>query len=161
MILVELDGVECTEIPWGTALELWSEIEPYIISALEYDLYASTSSDKIKQQISTGFARVLVCVADDEILSATIVQLHKNTRQERVLHVVCTAGDKSEHWLPALVEALRTIASEESCDGVTMAGRPGWTRKLRQYGFKTAQVVMRMNDDGWSKQERVKLAAVR
>ena len=161
MINKELDGVSCTEIPWESALELWSEIEPYIVSALEYDLYASTSSEKIKAQVGTGFARVLVCTADDEIKSATIVQLHKNTRQERVLHVVCTAGNKSEDWLPALVDALKAIAAEESCDGITIAGRPGWARKLRQFGFRTAQIVMRMEADGWSKQERIKLAAVR
>ena len=162
MILQNLNGICCQEIPWDVALELWSEIEPFVISALEYDLYASTSTEKIKAQIGTGYARVLLCCSEPgELLSATIVQLHKNVKDERILHVVCTAGSTSSEWLPALTAGLKDIAAEEDCDGITLAGRPGWARKLKQYGFRTAQIVMRMEKDGWSKQKRVKLAAVR
>lgn len=163
IVQTEYDGMFCQEIPWDYALKLWSEIEPFVIQALEYDLYGSTSTEKIKKQVSTGFARVLVCTAttDDAILSATIVQLHQNVKQERVLHVVTTAGTNSTAWLPALVEAWKLIAAEQSCDAITLAGRPGWARKMKQFGFKTEQIVMRMNDDGWIQQEQVKLEAVR
>ncbi len=161
MINIEVNGIHCQEIPWDYALKLWSEIEPYIIQALEYDLYASTSTEKIKKQVSTGFARVLLCTEGDSIMSATIVQLHRNTKQERVLHVVTTAGTNSTAWMPALVEAWKEIARQEQCDAITLAGRPGWARKMKQFGFRTEQIVMRMNNDGWIQQEQVKLEAVR
>ncbi len=161
MINIEADGVCCVEIEAALSLDLWGEIEPFVIRALEYDVYASTSTEKIKEQIRTGYARVLVCTSGDDVLSATIVQLQKNVKQERVLHVITTAGEASEGWLYVLIEGLKEIAESEECEAVTISGRPGWARKLRQYGFRTAQITMRLNSDGWIKQEQKLVTLVR
>ena len=149
-----MSEIICTEIPGESALEFWSEVEPFVVRALAFDLYNTTSIAKLRDQVSTGFARVLVCAADDQLISATIVQLHKNTLDERILHVVATAGPNAEDWLPILCEGLKDMARDEECDANTMAGRAGWAKKLTRYGFKTDQVHMRMNCDGRSEQSR-------
>lgn len=139
--------IYCTEIPATSALEFWPELQPYIARALAFDLYASTSVDKLKEQVRTGYARVLLCTDGDAILSATLVQLAKNTLDERLLHVVCTAGGKSADWLPVLREHLLEIARSEDCAAVTLSGRPGWARKLKTLGFKMDHVTMRLEAD--------------
>ena len=143
-----MSELHCTEIPGDQALEFWSELEPYVIRALAFDIYNTTTIAKLREQVSTGFARVLVCHGDDQLISATIVQLHRNTLEERILHVVATAGSNVEEWLPILCEGLKDMARAEECDAITMAGRPGWARKLTRYGFKTDQVQMRMSLNG-------------
>ena len=156
--------VHCTEIEGKDTLEFWPELEPFVIEALSFDLYNSITLPQLKRQIETGFARTLLCADDDRLLSVTILQLFKNTHDERILHVVCTAGEDSNAWLAILIGALQEMARDQECDAVTMAGRPGWARKLRQYGFKTDQVHMRLNPDVNIRREKrgqVTLAAVR
>jgi hypothetical protein len=58
--------------------------------------------------------------------------------------VIATGGDRSHEWLEILTAFLRDMAENEKCAGVTMAGRPGWARKLTKFGFKTDMVSMRM-----------------
>ncbi len=146
--------IHCTEIDGKDTLEFWPELEPFVIDALSYDLYNSITLAKLKHQIETGYARTLLCADDDRLLSVTIIQLFKNTHDERILHVVCTAGADSNLWLGILIEALQSMAHEQKCDAVTMAGRPGWARKLTRYGFKTDQVHMRMDSNVNSKRGR-------
>ena len=137
--------IHCTEINGKDTLEFWPELEPFVIDALSYDLYNSITLAKLKHQIETGYARTLLCADDDRLLSVTIIQLFKNTHDERILHVVCTAGKDSNAWLTELIDMLQSMAREQQCDAVTMAGRPGWARKLRHYGFTTDQVHMRLD----------------
>ena len=147
--------IHCTEIPASSALEFWADIEPYVIKALAYDLTNSTSIAKLQEQISVGYARVLVCADGEQILAATVVQLFKNTNDERILHVVCTAGEGASAWLDTLVQALQDMAQAEDCAGITLTGRPGWTRKLNKYGFRMEVVTMRLNPNGRSIEKRV------
>ena len=147
-----MSELRCTEVPAESALEFWSEVEPFVIRALAYDEMNSTSTGKLRDQVSTGFARVLVCSDDDKLISATIVQLHKNVLDERILHVVATAGQDGDDWFPILFEGLKDMARAEECDAITMSGRPGWARKLTRYGFKTDHVHMRLNCHGRSQQ---------
>ena len=156
--------IHCTELAGKDTLEFWPELEPFVTDALSYDLYNSVTLDELKRQIETGYARTLLCADDARLQSVTIVQLFKNTHDERILHVVCTAGEDSNAWLATLIDSLRDMAKQESCDAVTMAGRPGWARKLTRYGFKTDQVHMRLDPNvniRREKREQVTLAAVR
>ena len=156
--------IHCHELEGKDTIEFWPELEPFVIEALAYDLYNSITLNDLKRQVETGYARTLLCADDDRLLSVTILQLFKNTHDERILHVVCTAGEDSNVWLATLIEALQDMAKQESCDAVTMAGRPGWARKLTRYGFKTDQVHMRLNPDvniRRQKREQLTLAAVR
>ena len=156
--------IHCTELAGTDTIEFWAELEPFVIDALAFDLYNSITLKDLRRQIETGFARTLLCADDDRLLSVTILQLFKNTHDERILHVVCTAGEDSNAWLACLVDSLQSMAKQENCDAVTMAGRPGWARKLRNYGFKTDQVHMRLDPNvniRREKREQVTLAAVR
>jgi hypothetical protein len=153
--------MKCQEIPSDQALAFWPELEPYVIRALQFDLQNTTSTDKIKRQLETGFARCLVCVTDTELKAVTIVALVKNTLDERMLHVTATAGENAREWLGELVAKLVEIAEADGCDGVTIVGRPGWAKKLNKHGFRIDQVSMRLNIDGRTSQVgRIKRSAV-
>lgn len=161
-----MDGLKCIEVPPDKALEIWPELQPYIVQALSYDLYNSISLGKIQAQIAGGFARVLICgESSGQLLSATVITLFKNTKDERILHVIATAGKGSEKWLRQLIDKLQEIAQDENCAAVTMAGRPGWTKKLARHGFKTEQVSMRLETNGRTQQksepERSAIALIR
>lgn len=133
----------------AAALEFWSEIEPLISRALRYDIYNTVTVEQLKQQVGEGFARVLLAHDGTSIKAACIGQLFRNTLDERILHVIAVAGEESSSWLEALRDYLEEIAGAENCAAVTIAGRPGWTKKLVKLGFRTDMVSMRMEvNDG-------------
>lgn len=143
-------GPVIRELEKELAVEFWPELQPYVVQALSYDPYLSITPADVLNQVQQGYARVLIAVEDEdeELLSATVVQLFKSIKGDRVLHVLTTAGDNVDKWLPALIHKFNEIAEKENCARVTMSGRPGWAKKINRYGFKVAHVTMEMKVEG-------------
>ncbi len=150
------DSVNIIELKAQTAIEFWPELVPFVLKALDFDPYQTVTVGELLEQVQKGFARVLIAVDGPQLLSATLIQLFKTVSGDRVLHVVTTAGENSNDWLPALIDKFREIAATESCQRVTMSGRPGWTKKVNKFGFKVAHVTMemRIESNGQFQQEQ-------
>ena len=136
------------------SLEFWSEIEPHIAQALRYDIYNTVTLDDLKKQVGQGFARVLLAHDGERIMAASIAQLFRNSLEERILHVIATGGSESHLWLVPLRDFLAEIAAKENCAAVTMAGRPGWAKKLVKLGFRTDMVSMRLEVNQDERQQK-------
>jgi len=132
------------ELPIDTAAKFWPDLAPYVERALAYDLANTTSLEEIAEQVAHGYARILLASDGENVLSATVIQAYYDNENRRMLHVLATAGDNSEVWLPALINELQRIGELEACEGVTMMGRPGWARKLVKFGWRTIQVTMQL-----------------
>lgn len=138
-------GVSILKLTAAEAVEFWPELQPYVLRALEYDHYNQVTLPGLVEQLRRGLAQTLVAAdANGNMLSATVLMLHKTKSGERVLHVIASAGDDSARWLPQLIEKFHEIARQEGATSVTMTGRPGWGKKLHKFGFRVAQVDMRM-----------------
>lgn len=159
--------IHCTEIPGTEALNFWPELKPYIVRALAYDIYNTLSLQHIKEQIHKGYARVLVCTDDDDqgqILMAAVLQLYQDTNDDRIVHVLCTAGENVNRWMDVYVAAVKDICAQEDCVAITLGGRPGWVKKLVKYGFRTDQIHMRWKsgiESSSRREEREPLKVVR
>ena len=127
----------------AASMALWPDIEPFVAAALARDPWQSTTTREIAEQLTNEDARLLVAVDQGDILGAAVVQMF-NLTTGRVIYVLTTAGDKVDQWLGALVERLVDLAVIHGADGVTLTGRPGWSKMLLKYGFKTDQVQMRL-----------------
>ena len=123
----------------------WPTLSPHISSALQHDHLDPVPLDELLRQVREGYAMVLVSHDESDLMSATVIQLFRTTSGENLVHVLATAGDRSEEWLPALIDKFREIGQAEGAAAVTMTGRPGWAKKLRRFGFKTDQVSMRLS----------------
>jgi hypothetical protein len=145
--------IQAIELPSDTAVQFWVELEKFVDAALVHDQFDSTSSAELREQVSVGYAKVLVCADGEDLLAASVVQIFRNHQGERVLHIVTTAGENAERWFGAFDELLDHIVERENCDAITFHGRPGWARLLRDWGFKTNQITMR-RENGWNKQEQ-------
>ena len=147
--------MQISEIDKATAVELWPELETWIGEALVRDEHDTITTSDIKEQLSTGYAQLMLAHSDEnlEILGAIVVQMFK-LRGERVIHVLTTTGVRMADWLDALIDHLRDIAQKENASAVTMSGRPGWAKQLAKYGFRTHQITMRMGVDNERRQEQ-------
>lgn len=131
------------ELSRETAAEFWPEIRPFVSRALKYDVFNQFKISDIERQVREGFARVMICTAGEQLVAAHVLQIFKAIGGERVLHVLATAGDDSHLWMRALTDELEKLARTEGATAITMAGRPGWAKKLTKLGFKTEQITMR------------------
>ena len=134
--------IAVNEMEPDAAMALWPDLEEYVAAALEHDPFISVTVAEVEQQLAGGYARLLVTTDGDEILGATVVQMFR-AGAGRVIHVLTTAGVELDRWLADLVDAVEAIAQANNGVAITMSGRPGWTRTLRQFGFKTQHVQMR------------------
>ena len=134
--------IKVNEMEAEEAMKLWPDLEEYVAAALEHDPYISVTVAEVEQQLSKGYARLLVTTDDNEILGATVVQMFR-AGAGRVIHVLTTAGVELDRWLSDLVDAVEALAQANNGVAITMSGRPGWTRTLRKFGFKTQHVQMR------------------
>ena len=151
--------ITVNQLETEASVALWPDLAPYISRALAFDPFESITLERIAEQVATGYARLLVAVKDEQILGATVVQMFKKN-DERVLHVLTTAGVDLEEWLPALIDELVTLAEEHNSAVITMSGRPGWSKKLRPFGFRTAHVQMRLEVDNGISRKIVERAGV-
>ena len=65
--------------------------------------------------------------------SFIITELNKFP-QKRALHIFLSAGNLDE--LGKMRPAIEDFASKAKCDFITIAGRPGWKRLGKQFGYK-------------------------
>lgn len=136
--MITIDGLNS-----DAAMQMWGDLAEYVDRALAHDLFESISIEKVERQIREGFALVYVAHEDGEMLGVTVVQLY-NLRGERIVHLLTTTGVRMSEWQAGMIEAIVDLAEKQKASSVTMAGRPGWARSLKQYGFKAEQVAMRL-----------------
>ncbi len=136
--MITIDGLDR-----DAAMAMWPDLADYVDRALAHDLFESISIEKVERQISEGFALVFVAHEDGQMLGVTVVQLY-SLKGERIVHLLTTTGVRMDEWQAGMIEAVVDLAERQKASSVTMAGRPGWARSLRQYGFKPEQVAMRL-----------------
>jgi hypothetical protein len=149
--MITIDGLNSE-----AAMQMWSDLAEYVDKALAHDLFESISIEKVERQIREGFALVYVAHEDGEMLGVTVVQLY-NLKGERIVHLLTTTGVRMDEWQAGMIAAVVDLAERQKASSVTMAGRPGWARSLRQYGFRQEQVAMRLRigeQNGINRQER-------
>ena len=139
--------VTILEMQRDTAVEFFPELQPYVERALSFDHFNTITIPAIVEQLRRGYARVLLVTEGEQLLAAVVIQMFKATSGERVLHVLAAAGERSSEWLQPLRDKLVEIGKTEGVDSLTMSGRPGWAKKLRALGFRTASIDMRMRID--------------
>ncbi|MCH1580843.1 MAG: hypothetical protein L7S55_09070 [Luminiphilus sp.] len=63
--------------------------------------------------------------------------------RKRAMHVFLAAGDLTE--IKSMEPDLRTFAKKLQCDGLSLAGRRGWVRALKDIGFTEGHAIVVKN----------------
>lgn len=102
----------------------WQKLKPLIQAALEHDPEKHTIED-IEQAIEEG--RALLLEGENSAMVCEIVET-------RSLHVFLAGGNLTE--LRSGDEQLGSLAQALGCSQVTIMGRMGWARALRDLGYR-------------------------
>jgi len=112
----------------------WERCRPWIEAALAHDASGRTIGD-VRKAIETGSAILLAGEKSAMVLDVLVT---------RTLNVWLAGGDLNEIRSadPQLVEAARAF----DCGQITIMGRKGWGRALRDLGYEV--LVYKEIDDG-------------
>ena len=138
------DLVECYIVGNDAMLEYWQTVyQPMIAAALENGPEGQSVQD-IQEDLQCG--SMLCNISVGGVIKACAVLDIVRQREQLFLHVHTLTGAGMDTWLAEFIKYLRHLRAGLDCDAVSLVGRKGWHRVLRQYGFKTKHVMMQLED---------------
>lgn len=117
----------------------WREIEPYISRAISHGMGESTSLDMLKGVLNGQYE----CWEYShlyEVKAYAMLRLN-NYPQQTHLQIVTTAGEGFEGFGEAGLDMVERYAKDMGCSHVTIWGRKGWSRKLKEFGYEQVYSV--------------------
>ena len=136
--------VQCYVVGNDAMIEFWQSIyAPMIIAALEHGPDGNTL-EEIREDLQCGSMLVNISVGD-QIKGVAVLDIVMQ-REERFLHVHTLTGGDMQEWLLHFVNFLRYLKAGLDCDAVSLVGRKGWDKVLREFGFKTKHVMMQLEE---------------
>ncbi len=120
-------------IPYTLADSAWRVAAPWLEPAAAH---GGHDMDAIKHKIDKGYAMLLVAMTGSDggnwnIAGAVVVE-----KEDHRLHATLIGGQHVHQWAGAMVGACKALARRCDKRYLTGAGRLGWYRLLRRYGFR-------------------------
>lgn len=117
---------------------LWHIVEPMLEQALEHypdrfdtvDIYADLLTSKLS---------LWVAIEEEQIVSCAVVRIY-DTPISRILSLDYIAGEKIDTWLAEGHTAINRYAYDNKCSRMEGRGRPGWTKPVKELGWKVVAV---------------------
>ena len=109
---------------------VWNEVEPLIKKALD-DCY--TADDILKGLIKNSFQ--LFISWNKKVESAVVTEVAQYP-QKRICRYFLAGGSNMNNWLEPIQTEIEKFAKLNNCQGIEVAGRKGWARKLKGYEQK-------------------------
>ena len=106
---------------------------PWIVQALEYSGDTHQPTDVI-ESILKGHMQLW---PGEQACAVTEIVVYPN---KKVLHVFLAAGDMDN--IIDMQRSAETWAKAQGCDAMTIAGRKGWSRVLKDHGYQEKFVTL-------------------
>lgn len=129
---MSLDETYLDEIP--PLKLLWYERKHLVEEALKKG-YDTHTIDEVEERLEAGYAQLFV--SDN---SAMVVELPR-INGELAAHIWLAGGDMEE--LLELEEHMTEWSKQQGCKYVTINGRLGWERVLRDRGYNRIKVTLK------------------
>tara|TARA_R110000796_G_scaffold65782_2_gene151818 strand:+ start:28039 stop:28446 length:408 start_codon:yes stop_codon:yes gene_type:complete len=121
---------------------IWSKIEEYVNSALEYSDGKFKSQDILKGCLA-GDLLAWVVYNNKQIKGCFITELVQYP-QSRRLNIMLLGGDDFKLIISHL-DRFKEWARANNADAIECSGRPGWERKLGGFGFNKIHTLLRLD----------------
>lgn len=112
----------------------WDKALPFVNKALEKG-QGQYDAEDVRSMIEEGFGVMILAYIDGDIVAA-MVSILDEFPLIRQMTILLMGGDNSDEWFDETMKAFAEIASEQQADVITVHGRRGWVRKLKQYGYE-------------------------
>lgn len=134
--------VEVVAIPAELVETAWPTIAPMFQKAIdegsdEYDI------DDLYCMIEENEVLPLAVLFEGRIVAAIGLKLDVYPIK-RVLTILIAGGAQMDEWLTEVMAVIKRLAQEQQADSIRVAGRRGWVKALRDYGYKEIHTTVEM-----------------
>ena len=94
-------------------------------------------------EIESGQVQLHLAWAPDELRALALAATNMEVRgSDKIAVLVWCTGSMRELWLPLLDDIERYVRQHLGCAGIKAYARPGWSKILKQRGYRLTHVVM-------------------
>lgn len=121
--------------------DLWQDVLPMLIKALEYADGKYTLRSIFDALITKNMQLWIAVTQKNEIKAFAITEI-VNYPGKRVLLILFAGGEEVDTWLDK-IEYLQNFAHFNDCQAVEIYGREGWAKKLLPHNYVKIHSVYR------------------
>ena len=134
-------NVECYMVGREEMESYWRDVYGPMIGRALFEAPGEESLDDIRDDLHSD--SMLINIAVEGVIQGVAVLQSVRLHDERLLHVHTLTGGGMTTWLGEFVAYLKYLNKALDLDGISLTGRFGWHRVLKNHGFKTRYVMMR------------------
>jgi len=126
-------------IPPHSVGVMWPRVSPGIEKMVERGIGITTAHD-IKCEALSG--RWMLFIVEDQ--GATVVTAICAIEQgdKKVFTIVGAWGVKMSEWVEQFYDSMVQVATDLGCDSISITGRRGWVKYLKDRGFTERMVTV-------------------
>jgi hypothetical protein len=128
-------------LPQEELAERWKEIKPYIERAIAHGIGETSSHDMFVGAMNGIYECWEAFDEEYNTLSFGMARINQFENHSQ-LQIVTAAGDGWDEYGPEALTYAEKYAKAIGCKYVTIWGRLGWTKRLKEYGYNNTYTVM-------------------
>lgn len=137
----------------GTVRMIWPQVVGWLEPAMEVSRGMYTPHGVVAS-LEAQTQQLWAILDGDDIIGAAVTAVADREDGRRVLEcqLVGAQSGKWDGWVEAMDAAMDGMAKRCRCDEISLAGRRGWVRAIREYGYNETCVVVtkEVNHGDWS-----------
>ena len=123
----------------------WPLAEFMIREALRFSGQFATASD-IKAALEDAEMQLFLAFGHEgdnvnKVFAVVVTRITDLERLRQLEGIICT-GTKRELWTAKMAAMMEIFAKQGECDRICMLMRPGWSKVMKQFGWKMKHVEM-------------------
>lgn len=135
-----VEEVTISAIPRERVSEIWSLAVPFLCRVLEYN-GGEYALEDLEERLRLGEQQLFMAHRGSAVLAAITAEIIHYPRKT-ICGLVAAGGDHIDEWLDKFMAVITPIAKEQGADEIRIAGRAGWERKVKKYGFAKSVTIL-------------------
>lgn len=137
---------QITNVPSANLPLVWDRIYNHLERVVD-SAHGDITMISLREELLQGQAGLLVIHSGEEIVAAVCVEVRTMPSGKRILMVPIVGGEDMVNWIDQLNAEVKRLKKTLLCDAIRGAGRPGWVRELKKYGWKNVITVVSLEED--------------
>jgi len=129
-------------VPTEYVDECWSKIEPFVIEAVEATEGRYLVSE-LYEMAKDSKNNLWVSFDDHEYKGFVLTSVNKYP-QRKILAMNFCGGKDFKDWKTPIIDTLKQFARDYECDSIEAYGRKGWSKILKDEGYKSKFVTFEL-----------------
>ena len=121
-------------------VKVWETVERWIENAAKHE--NESSLDEIKSKLLSGNMQLWVVLQFPTFTPVACYVTEIELAPTLTLNAAYLSGDGVDDWLPLVERTIHQFAESVGCGRLSLRGRRGWVKKLREFGWTEELVVM-------------------